>query len=196
MIKPTTIGGLIFGVEPYVDAPLYTARDASGILAQCMIGRSLGGYYEIGADAEYIVILADAEQGKHGGDELVAAAFKRSAGRFVDYLSAGLPEGKLFHAVSGPANPNFVWIKNGGQANPAVYPRDPGGTIGRYRVVTTRRLRWETMQVNTVGLTISYQLWERSFDPATGIVGPLGDPIDQRAVDPAKPPVDPPQEWF
>ena len=110
VIKPTTIGNFTYYVRGLPLGAEYVARENStGIEKVARIGDSYGGYYEISSDSRYASITSDVTQGKHGQDDLVAAVFDVIAKDFVRF---NVPESSLFHAVSGPANPFWLWVKN------------------------------------------------------------------------------------
>jgi hypothetical protein len=172
MLRPITINGFTFGVNPGVE---YVAReDATGIEKKIQIAPWQGGYYEAASDGRYVSIASVINQGKAGIDDLVLAVFDCQAKAWMNY--GALPPASLWHPVSGPANPFWLWIKNGGQV--AGFPRDAGGQIGRVGFVSASEIEWVTTEPvdNTTG-NFSYKLWRRTFSPANGDIMPFAGAV-------------------
>ena len=184
MIKPTTIGGFTLYVNPLAAGPEYVARENNtGIEKKTRVADAQAGNYESAFDGRYVMLLADGSQGKHGQDDLILAVFDTGSKNFVSFQ---VPADDLYHTVSGPANPQWLWVKNGG-SQPNTYPGDPGGALGPYRFVSPTEVEWVTTEVNTSGLVIKYILWRRTFSPATGVMEAAVRYITEAANDPAAP---------
>jgi hypothetical protein len=172
MLRPITLNGFTFGINPGVD---YIAHeDATGIEKKIQLAPWTGGYYEAKSDGRYVSIASVLNQGKSGIDDLVLAVFDCQAKTWMNY--GALPPGSLWHPVSGQANPYWLWIKNGGQVT--GFPGNAGGQIGRVGFVSVSEVEWVTTEpVDNAG-NFSYKLWRRKFDLATGAMAPFGAAVN------------------
>ena len=172
MLRPITLNGFTFGVLPGVD---YIAHEiATGIESKIRIADWQGGYYEHGSDGRYVSVASVINQGKAGIDDLVVAIFDCQQKAWVNF--GAQPPSSLFHPISGPANPNWLWIKNGGQVS--GFPGNPGGSVGRVTFVSVGEIEWVTTEPVDAEGGFSYMRWRRSFVPATGELAPFGGELD------------------
>lgn len=179
MFRIKTIGAFSFYVLPTLE---YVAReDLTGIAKPIRIAPAMGGFYELASDSRFVAIAGDCGQGKHGSDELVVAVFDVQAKTWKNFSNQ--PQQNLFHGINSLANPNWLWIKNGGQVS--GYPRDPGTSIGNYRFLSTSEIEWVTSEHGSNELDASYKRWRRMFDPATGALQLIREITPAFIVNPA-----------
>ena len=187
MLREKTVNGFTFGINPGVE---YVAReDGTGIEKKIQIAPWQGGYYEAASDGRYVSIASVINQGKSGIDDLVLAVFDCQGKAWMSY--GALPPASLWHPVSGPANPFWLWIKNGGQVS--GYPGNGGGQIGRVGFVSASQVEWVTTEPPDSQGNFSYNIWRRKFDLATGAMEPFGSAVNTWATT-LKTATEPP--WF
>lgn len=187
-MRTATINGFTFEIRPTSSCGEYVVT-GNGVERVTRIAPGFGGYYVIANDARYVVMASDVAQGKHGQEDLVICSFDMQAKEFVKFQ---VPESSLFHSVGGPANPEWLWAKNGG-SQPSTFPADLGGLCGRYDFLSVNTIQLVNIELFNDGNNKAYYLYNRSFDPATGMMQPFDLVEGPWPVDPANP-TEPP--WF